>query len=104
MSDDWLRIAHQLCLRAIPNTDSRHLCFFEIPVDPEAVGVDDGDIAGSSMRKIADPHKQIRDIAVHGAPHLGPSKVNLRLSELLLSGIERGLRLNGIAGIGLLLL
>src|ERR1700681_1271619 len=101
MSDDRLRIAHQLRLRAILNTDSRHFCFFEIPVDPEAVGIDDGDIAGSDMRKIADPHKQVRDIAVLRAAHLSSLKVNLRLSELLLSGIERSLRLNGIAGIGL---
>src|ERR1700746_79085 len=104
MSDDGLRIAHQLRLRAIPDTNSRHFCFFKIPVDPEAVGIDDGDIAGSGMRKIADPHKQVRDIAVHGAAHLGPLEVNVSLSELLLSGIERGLRLNGIAGIDLLLL
>jgi|HubBroStandDraft_2_1064218.scaffolds.fasta_scaffold1981545_1 hypothetical protein len=70
MSYDRLRIAHQLRLSAIPDTDSRHFCFFEIPVDLEAVGIDDGDIAGSRMRKIADPHKQVRDIAIHRAAHL----------------------------------
>jgi hypothetical protein len=43
--------------RAIPNTDSRHFCFLEIAVDPEAVGIDDGDIACSSARIVADPHE-----------------------------------------------
>src|ERR1700758_1155580 len=103
MSDDRLRIAHQLRLGAIPNTDSRHFCFFEVPVDPKAVGVDDGDIGGSDMRKIADAHEQVSNKAVYGTAHLGPLQVNLGLSELLLSGVERGLRLNGIAGKDLLL-
>ncbi len=104
MADDRLSITHQLCLRAIADTNPCHLRLFEIAVDPEAVGIDDGDIARSRVREIADPHKQIGDVSVNRTEHLGSLEVNFRLSELLLSSIERSFRLNGVAGIDLLLL
>jgi hypothetical protein len=53
MSDDRLRIAHQLRLCAIADTDPRQLRLLEIPINPEAVGIDDGDIAGAGVRIIA---------------------------------------------------
>src|SRR6476661_9166983 len=47
---------------------------------------------------------QIGDVSVNRTEHLGSVEVNFRLSELLLSSIERSFRLNGVSGIDLLLL
>ena len=56
------------------------------------------------MGKIADPHQEVRDIAIDGAANLGSTQIDLRLRHLLLRRFERGFRLDRGAGEGLLFL
>ena len=104
VSDDRFGVTHQLRLSAIANTDPRHFRFFEIAIDPKAVGIDHRDVGYSRRRIIPHPQQQVGDIAIDGTEDLGPFKVQFGLSKLLLRRIELGLRLSRVAGIGLLLL
>jgi hypothetical protein len=87
-----------------PDADSRQLGLLEVPVNPIAVGVDDRDIGGSLVGEIADPHQEVRDIAIDRAANLGSTQIGLCLRHLLLRCFERGFRLDRGAGIGLLFL
>ena len=104
MSEDGLGVSHQLRFDAIADADPRQLGLLEVPVDPIAVGVDDRDIGAALMGKIADPHQEVRDVAIDWAANLGSAQIDLCLRHLLLRCFERGFRLHRGAGEGLLFL
>ena len=104
MAEDGLRITHQLRLDAIADADPRQFGFFEVPVDPIAVGVDNRDIDTALMGVVADPHLQVRYIAVDRAANPGSAQIDLRLCFLLLGGFEGGFGLHRGARKDLLLL
>jgi hypothetical protein len=45
VADDRGRITHQLDLGTIPNAHLRQLCLLEIAIHPEAIGIDDRNVA-----------------------------------------------------------
>ena len=56
------------------------------------------------MGKVADPHQEVRDIAVDRAANSGSTQIDLRLRHLLLRCFEGGFRLHRGTGKGLLFL
>src|SRR5262245_59012037 len=104
MTEDGLRVTHQLRLDAIADADPRQLGLLKIAVDPVAVGIDDRDVSAALMRKVAGPHQKVGDIAIDRAANLGSAQVDLRLRYLLLRSVESSLCVDRGAGKDLLFL
>jgi hypothetical protein len=61
-------------------------------------------LAQNYMCKVAYPHQKVSDIAINRTAHLCAFEIDVCLGDLLLSGVEGGLRLSRGAGKELLLL
>ncbi len=104
MSEDRLRVAHQLRLGAIADAHPRQFRLFEIAVDPKTVGIDHGNIADTGDRKVSDPQQEVGDVTVDGTDDVGPLQVQFRLGELVCRCLIRGFRLHRVASKDLLFL
>src|SRR5258708_10987930 len=81
MATNELAVTHQLdgCGVALMNpADTRLL---EVPVDPEGIGVDDGDQLLTDRGVIAELRQQIGYISIHRRPNHGPTQIELRLGD-----------------------
>src|SRR5258708_29815203 len=81
MATNELAVTHQLdgCGVALMNpADTRLL---EVPIDPEGIGVDDGDQLLTDSGVVAELCLQIGNISVHRRANHGPAEIELRLGD-----------------------
>src|SRR5262249_42927596 len=77
-----LTVAHQLDLSRIADADGSDVCFLEISVDPERVGVNQRDGVHARIDEVAKLRQQVCHVAVDGRENAGAFEVHLRLTEL----------------------
>src|SRR6516225_10547248 len=84
-----LTVAHQLHLSRIADADRSKVCFLEISVDPERVGVNQRNGVDARIYEFTELRQQVCHVAVDGRENAGAFEVHLRLTELGL-GLRKG--------------
>src|SRR5215469_15999986 len=84
-----LTVAHQLDLSRIADANGSKVCFLEISVDPERVGVNQRNGVDARIYEVTKLRQQVCHVAVDGRENAGAFEVHLRLTELGL-GLRKG--------------
>src|SRR5215813_249578 len=84
-----LAVAHQLDLSWIADADGSKVCFLEISVDPERVGVNQRNGVHARIDEVTKLRQQVCHVAVDGRENTGAFEVHLRLIELG-TGLRKG--------------
>ena len=91
-------------LDVVSDMDVGELRFLEIRVDPIGIFVDHRDVGRASPRGVADPHQEVRDVAVDGRTNLRPLQIDIGLRKCCFGARKGSLRHLRIAVEHLLLL
>src|SRR5262249_21253084 len=82
MTAQDLAVSHQLDLRRIADANGSKVCFLEVSVDPERIGVNQRDGVHARIDEVAKLRQQVGHEAVDGRENTGAFEVHLRLTEL----------------------
>src|SRR5262245_18925886 len=77
-----LTVSHQLDPSRIADENGSKVCFLEIYVDPERIGVNQRDGVRARIDEVAKLRQQVCHEAVDGRENTGTFEVHLRLTEL----------------------